>query len=146
MATTIPTKTALVPWVAIVDTTAGASHIVSDAYALGWDLKGENAAVQISIQLDSDAPLSLQEQLAGHLRASIAAGRINPGCRLPGSRAFSDQLGVSRNTVLAVYECLAAEGYVVAREGAGTFVSDRPLAACPGPGRRMSQMAKASPA
>ena len=84
--------------------------------------------MQISIQLDSDAPLSLQEQLAGHLRASIAAGRINPGCRLPGSRAFSDQLRVSRNTVLAAYDCLAAEGYVVARAGAGTFVSDRPPA------------------
>ena len=40
MATTIPTQTALVPWVATVDTTAGVSHIVSGAYALGWDLKG----------------------------------------------------------------------------------------------------------
>ena len=33
------------------------------------------------------------------------------------------ELGVSRNTVLVAYELLLAEGYVVGRGGAGTFVA-----------------------
>jgi GntR family transcriptional regulator/MocR family aminotransferase len=79
--------------------------------------------MQLALQIDANAPLSLQSQLIGQISASITTGRLKPGSRLPGTRALSDQLGVSRNTVLLAYGGLAAEGYVETREGAGTFVS-----------------------
>lgn len=44
--------------------------------------------------------------------------------RLPGSRALSEQLGVSRNTILLAYGALIAEGYLESREGAGTYVAN----------------------
>jgi GntR family transcriptional regulator/MocR family aminotransferase len=40
-----------------------------------------------------------------------------------GTRTLSRQLGVSRNTVLLVYDRLVAEGYLESRRTAGTFVS-----------------------
>jgi len=42
---------------------------------------------------------------------------------LPASRALAADLGLSRNTVTAVYDTLLSEGLVVGRPGAGTFVA-----------------------
>src|SRR5690606_766768 len=38
-------------------------------------------------------------------------------------RALSEQLGVSRNTVILAYEQLLSEGYIESRPNVGTFVS-----------------------
>lgn len=66
-----------------------------------------------------DAPLvrdrggdSLQRQLLNRIRDAILDGRFPPGCRLPGSRGLAVDLGISRNSVTAVYEQLGAEGYI----------------------------------
>ena len=40
------------------------------------------------------------------------------------SREFARRLGVARNTVISALEQLTAEGYLEARVGAGTFVTD----------------------
>jgi GntR family transcriptional regulator/MocR family aminotransferase len=57
------------------------------------------------------------------LRSAILAGRLAPGTQLPSSREFARQYGLSRGTVVAVFERLGGEGYVSSRIGAGTFVS-----------------------
>jgi GntR family transcriptional regulator/MocR family aminotransferase len=57
------------------------------------------------------------------LRQGILAGTFAPGARLPPTRHLADELGVARQTVVLVYERLAAEGYVRARVGSGTFVA-----------------------
>lgn len=62
-------------------------------------------------------------RLESHLRDSIRAGRLQPGTRLPSSRALAGELGVSRRLVVEVYEQLAAEGYLLARRGSGTRVA-----------------------
>lgn len=66
-----------------------------------------------------DAPLSrapgapsLQRQLLRRLRDAILGGAMPAGARLPGTRALADTLGISRNTVTAVYEQLVAEGFL----------------------------------
>lgn len=61
--------------------------------------------------------------LYAEIRAAVHAGRLAPGARLPPSRDFARQLGVSRGTVLAALAQLAAEGYLVGAVGKGTFVS-----------------------
>jgi GntR family transcriptional regulator/MocR family aminotransferase len=66
------------------------------------------------------------QEIAGDLRRAIAAGKLPRGARLPSSRAMAKQLGVSRNTVLAAYETLAAEGILAGRKGSGTVVSAAP--------------------
>lgn len=67
---------------------------------------------------------SLQAWLYGEIRAAILDGRLKPGNRLPASRDFARQQGISRSTVLAAYEQLAAEGYLNGSVGSGTRVSE----------------------
>ena len=55
---------------------------------------------------------SMQRQLHDRLKRAILDGSLAPGSRLPGSRALAESLEISRNTVTATYEHLAAEGYV----------------------------------
>ena len=69
------------------------------------------------------AGLSRQGWLYAEIRAAVHAGRLAPGTRLPPSRDFARQLDVSRGTVLAAFEQLVAEGYLVGAVGKGTFVS-----------------------
>lgn len=78
----------------------------------------------MSFELDMAAAETLQTQLVGEISTSITSGRLLPGTRLPGTRSLSQQLGVSRNTVLLAFSALEAEGFVETREGVGTFVSE----------------------
>ena len=66
---------------------------------------------------------TLQRWLYQELRDAMLSGRLPAGVRLPPSRELARQHGVSRGTVLAVYEQLAAEGYLTGTVGRGTTVS-----------------------
>jgi GntR family transcriptional regulator/MocR family aminotransferase len=68
----------------------------------------------------------LYRRIADDLRRAIAAGKLPRGARLPSSRALAQQLGVSRNSVLAAYETLAAEDILAGRKGSGTVVRNAP--------------------
>ena len=65
-------------------------------------------------------------QIADDLRRAIATGKLPRGARLPASRELARQLGVSRNTVLAAYDWLAADGIIAGRTGSGTIVRRAP--------------------
>ncbi len=66
---------------------------------------------------------TLVRWLYGELRLAILEGRLRPGTRLPASRDFAGQYGLSRGTVVNVLERLQAEGYVSSRVGFGTWVN-----------------------
>ena len=71
-----------------------------------------------------------QQAVFDRLREAILAGTLPANSRLPPTRALAEELGVARQTVVLAYERLAAEGYVSARVGSGTFVAaDLPDAA-----------------
>ncbi|WP_187829749.1 PLP-dependent aminotransferase family protein [Labrys sp. KNU-23] len=74
------------------------------------------------IAFERGSAIPLYQQLFAQLRGLIADGRIPRGARLPPSRMLSDELAISRNTVVLAYEKLATEGYLQKRLGAGTFV------------------------
>ncbi len=63
-------------------------------------------------------------QLEDRLRELVRDGTLAAGSRMPSSRALAGDLGVSRRLVVDAYAQLLAEGYLVARRGAGTYVAD----------------------
>jgi GntR family transcriptional regulator / MocR family aminotransferase len=81
------------------------------------------SGVDVTVGL-SDRKLRLG--LEHELREAVRGGRLQPGARLPSSRTFAKELGVGRNTVADAFAQLVAEGWLVARHGAGTWVADRP--------------------
>ncbi|MBA4144112.1 MAG: PLP-dependent aminotransferase family protein [Nitrosospira sp.] len=77
----------------------------------------------IPIELDHGSRQSLQGQIFEQLRHLILGGKLKPGTLVPASRVLAEQLGISRNTVLLVYDRLIAEGYLQARKAIGTYVN-----------------------
>jgi GntR family transcriptional regulator/MocR family aminotransferase len=65
----------------------------------------------------------LQSEVYQQLRQAILDGRLRPGEALPATRELAGRLEVGRNTVVGAYQRLAAEGFLVGRMGAGTFVA-----------------------
>ncbi|NOX31705.1 MAG: PLP-dependent aminotransferase family protein, partial [Actinobacteria bacterium] len=61
--------------------------------------------------------------LCGQIRDAVRAGVLRPGVGLPSTRTLAADLGLSRGVVVAVYDQLQAEGYLVARRGSGTVVA-----------------------
>ena len=75
------------------------------------------------IRIDPLSAAGLQQQIYAGLQRAILDGVIQPGTRVPSSRALATDLGVSRTTTLLALEQLLAEGYLSARRSSGTFVA-----------------------
>jgi GntR family transcriptional regulator/MocR family aminotransferase len=77
--------------------------------------------------VDFHVSLAGRGDLAGRIYRGVLEAildrRLRPGERLPPTRELARRLAVSRNTVGVAYERLIAEGFLVARVGAGTYVS-----------------------
>ena len=63
-------------------------------------------------------------QLAELLKAQIVQQRLPRGGRLPSERELIDRSGLSRVTVRAAVGLLERQGWLVRRQGLGTFVAD----------------------
>ena len=86
-------------------------------------------------------------QLEDRLRELVRDGTLAAGERMPSSRALAGDLGVSRRLVVDAYAQLLAEGYLVARQGAGTYVADggeHRRAPAPAPSRRARRSSTSS--
>ena len=64
--------------------------------------------------------------VTAYVRDLIETGQCRPGDRLPPERELADLVGVSRPSVRAGLQALAALGIVEARRGSGTFISRHP--------------------
>jgi GntR family transcriptional regulator/MocR family aminotransferase len=76
-----------------------------------------------AIEIDRGSSLPPFLQIARALTSDIRRGRLRPGDRLPGSRELAAVTRVHRNTILAAYDELVAEGWLEATHGRGTFVA-----------------------
>lgn len=64
----------------------------------------------------------LGDWLYRELRSAILEGRLRAGTLLPPTRTLARNNGVSRGTVVSVFEQMIAEGYLESRPGSGTSV------------------------
>ncbi|HEX4905930.1 MAG TPA: PLP-dependent aminotransferase family protein [Acidimicrobiales bacterium] len=80
----------------------------------------------MDLALELDLRRGRRIGLEDALRQAIVAGRLPAGTRLPSSRVLAEELGLGRATVVAAFEQLAIEGYLVAAPGSGTRVASIP--------------------
>src|SRR4051812_18998991 len=72
--------------------------------------------------LRRDGDVSLTLQIVDSFASAIDAGELEPGEKLPTTRALAAEAGVNHLTAARVYRRLAEQGYVTATVGRGTFV------------------------
>lgn len=75
------------------------------------------------LKIEKSSAIPIYRQIEGQIRSAVLTGIIKPGLRLPASRVLARDIGVSRPTIVQVYEYLSFEGFLETRLGAGTFVS-----------------------
>jgi GntR family transcriptional regulator / MocR family aminotransferase len=85
-----------------------------DVFVRSWEL---------TVALDAANGLPLFLQVVEAVVADVRSGRLLPGARLPGSRTLARALHVHRNTVLASYAELEAQGWIETTRAGGTFIA-----------------------
>ncbi|HXB15297.1 MAG TPA: PLP-dependent aminotransferase family protein [Solirubrobacteraceae bacterium] len=78
---------------------------------------------ELLLELDRSTGTPLRAQLEDALREAVRSGRLAPQMQMPATRVLAADLGISRRLVVDAYAQLLAEGYLLARPGAGTFVA-----------------------
>ena len=78
------------------------------------------------IVIDRSIASNLHRQIYSQLRGLIERRVLPSGTALPSTRLLTKDLGVGRNTVIAAYEQLALEGYLLMRRGSPPLVMDLP--------------------
>ncbi|MFL9921660.1 GntR family transcriptional regulator [Paraburkholderia fungorum] len=84
---------------------------------------GQAAASAAQPLLNRDSATALYMQIADRLRAQIDEGTFATDSKLPAESELTRCFDVSRVTVRQAIAQLLAEGYVVSKQGKGTFVS-----------------------
>ncbi|MBM7469257.1 DNA-binding LacI/PurR family transcriptional regulator [Microbacterium keratanolyticum] len=80
-------------------------------------------ATRRSVIRDADSKGLKFEALADELRRGILAGTWTAGQKLPTEQQLAEETGYSLTTVRRAFDDLVAEGVVVRRQGAGSFVA-----------------------
>jgi DNA-binding GntR family transcriptional regulator len=75
------------------------------------------------IVLDRASKVPLHRQIYHQIARTIRSGAIHSDARLPSTRVMARLLRVSRNTVLAAYDDLAADDLIRGERGAGMRVN-----------------------
>ena len=77
--------------------------------------------MELLIDLRADCPI--YEQIYEFIKNEIKSGHILTSTKLPSTRRLSQDLKVSRTTVVNAYEQLLAEGYLKSKAGSGYIVN-----------------------
>jgi DNA-binding transcriptional MocR family regulator len=75
----------------------------------------------LRLQRNSDVPV--YRQITGQIIEFVRSGRVARGSKLPPTRSLAVACGVHRNTIVAAYAELHAQGYTEAGPGRGTFIA-----------------------
>jgi GntR family transcriptional regulator/MocR family aminotransferase len=73
---------------------------------------------ELLLSVTREGSRTLGAQIEDQLRRAIREGTLKAGARVPSTRDLARQLDVSRHTVVEADAQLAAEGYLVLRQGA----------------------------
>jgi DNA-binding transcriptional MocR family regulator len=74
------------------------------------------------LDLERAGETSITQQLVDHIAGLVDSGELEPGAKLPATRALAADAGINHLTAVRVYRRLSELGYVTAAVGRGTFV------------------------
>ena len=77
----------------------------------------------VLFQIDTTQSASKQTQIREFFVTAILNRSLMPGDALPSTRVLSEQLDVSRNTVILAYQALTDSGYIEPKDRSGFIVS-----------------------
>lgn len=77
------------------------------------------------IFIEKESKISVYRQIAISIINAIRNGTLKPGTHLPGSRELSKTLGIHRKTVIAAYQELEAQDWIVVFPRKYVAVSER---------------------
>ncbi|MGN8049626.1 PLP-dependent aminotransferase family protein [Curtobacterium sp. 22159] len=80
----------------------------------------------MDVAFSLDPALPKRRGVEQAIRSAAAQGLLPEGSRMPAARELAADLGVSRGTVVAAIDDLVADGLLVTRPRAGTFVARTP--------------------
>ena len=86
------------------------------------------------VDIDTQDPRPVFQQIADEVRRSISVGVLKAGDPLPAVRKLAEELKVNANTVQHAYRTMEQAGVVHVKRGMGTFVS--PNVKAPGPAQQ----------
>ncbi len=78
----------------------------------------------LHISLNRDARRTYTKQIYYAIRQKILSGELLSGEALPPYRKLSQELGISKNTVLSAYDMLVADGVLRSIAGSGFYVEE----------------------
>ncbi len=81
-----------------------------------------NALLKQFIQFEKNSSTPIYIQISHQIIDAIQRGYLTKGTALPGSRTLSQLLRIHRNTIVAVYDELASQGWVEIIPNKGTFI------------------------
>ena len=73
--------------------------------------------------VEGKSKVPMHRRVYNSVRTAILSQQLRAGDRLPSTRDLAHDLGLSRNTIMAAFQQLIAEGYVDASIGSGTYVA-----------------------
>ncbi|MCM3569947.1 PLP-dependent aminotransferase family protein [Neobacillus mesonae] len=79
--------------------------------------------IEMTPFLDRNSEKPLYMQLSNYIKQEILSGRIKSNEKLPSKRSLAQYLGISVNTVLAAYDQLSAEGFIVSKPRQGLYAA-----------------------
>lgn len=93
--------------------------------------------MQFPLDVEFKAKAERCKDLTAAARKAIIESGLGGGQRMPSAKELANQMGVSRTTIVKVYQQLVAEGYLETKVGSGTYVKEhlnevKPLESSPG--------------
>jgi len=73
------------------------------------------------MHVDLDSDRTVLDQLKAEIKRIVDHREVTPGTRLPTVRQIALDLGVNANTIRRICTELSAEGYLMPKEGLGTY-------------------------
>src|SRR5262247_3280490 len=86
--------------------------------------KSATATFSPCLPFERNSGSPFYKQIYEGYRKAILTGQLQPGQRVPSTRALAAELKISRLPVINAYEQLLHEGYIEGKIGSGTYVKD----------------------